>query len=238
MNCMEFRRVALANPHHPGHEALTHETVCLACARFYRDLRQQEEDLYEAICVPVPEGLADRILLRRRRGWREWLAPRFTIPALAASLALVVALGSVWKLTLGLSPEMLAAGIAEHVEHEAKALAASTPVPLPVLTQALHSGGGELLDPLVRTTYVDHCPLPGGGEGEHIVFDTPHGKITLIVMPGKKLSAPLRLDRAGLTVSLMPAGKGSLALVTTNPQSIGEAETWAKKTLRWGGSRT
>lgn len=238
MNCLQFRRAALANPHHPGHEALAHEAECAVCARFYGELRRQEENLYEALCVPVPDGLPDRILLRRARGWREWLAPRLLLPALAASLTIAVALGIAWTRTPDLTPEMLAAGIATHVEHEGKALAASTPLPSATLARALRRGGGALLDPRVRTTYADHCPLPGGGEGEHIVFDTPHGKITLIMMPGKKLAQPLRLDRNGVTVSLMPAGEGSVALVTANPQSVLDAESWLRRTLRWTGSRT
>jgi hypothetical protein len=57
-------------------------------------------------------------------------------------------------------------------------------------------------------------------------------------MPTKKITMPLRLDRNGLTVSLMPAGEGSIALVTSNPQTIDEAEKWARQTLRWANSRT
>lgn len=238
MNCLEFRRAALANPHHPGHEALAHEGDCPACARFYRELRQQEENLYEAMCVPVPEGLADRVLLRRSRGWREWLAPRIVVPALAASLMLAATLGVVWQQTLGMPAETLAAGIAAHVEHDALALAATAEVPAATLMTAARRGGLDSLIPPGRPTYADHCPLPGGGSGEHIVFDTPHGKITLILMPKKKIAMPLRLDRNGLTVSLMPAGEGSIALVTSNPGTIEEAEKWAKQTLRWANSRT
>ncbi|HQT00047.1 MAG: hypothetical protein B7Y26_13240 [Hydrogenophilales bacterium 16-64-46] len=238
MNCLEFRRAALANPHHPGHDALAHEADCPACARFYRELRLQEEQLYEAMCVPVPEGLADRILLRRASSWREWLAPRIAVPALAASLMLAVVLGVVWKQTQGMPAETLAMGIAAHVEHDAHALAASAEVPAATLMTSARRGGLDSLIPPGRPTYVDHCPLPGGGSGEHIVFDTPHGKITLIIMPTKKITMPLRLDRNGLTVSLMPAGEGSIALVTANPQTIEEAEKWARQTLRWANSRT
>ncbi|PIW71165.1 MAG: DUF3379 domain-containing protein, partial [Hydrogenophilales bacterium CG12_big_fil_rev_8_21_14_0_65_61_21] len=89
MNCLEFRRLALANPLHPGAAALEHEAACPDCARFYLDLRRQEEEMYQALAIPVPEGLADRILLKTRprlldqaRSVRVWL------PALAATLVL------------------------------------------------------------------------------------------------------------------------------------------------------
>ena len=239
MNCLEFRRAALANPHHPGHEALAHEASCPTCAHFYRELRMQEEALYEAMNVPVPDGLADRVLLRQTRGWRERVFLRFAAPALAASLVLAATLGLVWKFQAdALTPEMLAAGIVAHVEEEQKALRAEQRVPLARLVNVVKRSGGELGEPPGETSYVDHCPLPGGGTGEHLVFNTPHGKLTLILMPGKHITHPVRLDRDRLTVSLMPAGKGSLALVSDNRERIGEAESWARENLRWQGSRT
>lgn len=239
MNCLEFRRAALADPHHPGHEALAHEASCPSCAHFYRELRMQEEALFEAMNVPVPDGLADRVLLRRTRGWRDRFIMRFAAPALAASLALAAVLGLVWKFQDdALTPEMLAAGIVAHVEEEQKALLADQRVPMARLVTAVKRSGGELGAPPGETSYVNHCPLPGGGTGEHLVFNTPYGKLTLILMPGKPIAHPVRLERNGLTVSLMPAGKGSLALVSENRESIGEAEVWARGNLHWQGGRT
>lgn len=239
MNCLEFRRAALANPHHPGHEALVHEASCPTCAHFYRELRMQEEALYEAMNVPVPDGLADRVLLRQARGWRERFFPRFAAPALAASLVLAALLGLVWQFQSdALTPEMLAAGILAHVEEEPKALLAEQRVPLARLVTAVKRSGGELGMPPGETSYVNHCPLPGGGTGEHLVFNTPHGKLTLILMPDKRIAHAVRLDRDGLTVSLMPAGAGSLALISDNREKIGEAENWARENLRWQGGRT
>lgn len=239
MNCLEFRRAALADPHHPGREALEHEASCPPCAHFYRELRMQEEALYEAMNVLVPDGLADRVLLRRTRGWRERFIPRFAMPALAASLVLAIAIGLGWNFqSAALTPEMLAAGIAAHVEEEQKALRAEQRVPLARLVAAVKRGGGELGKPPGEASYADHCPLPGGGTGEHLVFNTPHGKLTLILMPGKRITHPMRLDKDGLTVSLMPAGEGSLALVSNNRERIGDAENWVRGNLRWKGSRT
>lgn len=239
MNCLEFRRAALANPHHPGHDALEHEASCPSCAHFYRELRMQEEALFEAMNVPVPDGLADRVLLRQTRGWRERVLMRFAAPALAASLVLAAVLGLVLQFQAdALTPEMLAAGIVEHIEEEPTALLAEQHVPLAKLVAVVKRSGGELGAPPGETSYVNYCPLPGGGMGEHLVFNTPHGKLTLILMPSKRISHAVRLDKGNLTVSLMPAGKGSLALVSENREQIGEAESWARENLRWQGGRT
>lgn len=239
MNCLEFHRAALIDPRHLGHEALEHESSCPSCAKFYLELRTQEEALYEAMNVPVPDGLADRVLLRQPRRWRERFFPRFAASALAASLALATAVGLGWKFQPeALTPEMLAAGIVTHVEEEQKALRAEQRVPLATLVNAVRRSGGELRRAPGETSYADRCPLPGGGTGAHLVFNTPHGKLTLILMPGKPISHPARLERDGLTVSLMSAGKGSLALISENRERIGEAENWVRENLRWQASKT
>lgn len=237
MNCLEFHRLALANPQHPGPAALEYEAACPACARFYLDLRRQEEVLYQALSIPVPDGLADRVLLRTRPRVIERFGPlRVWLPALAATLAL--ALGLVFMAPRGMGPETLAAGVIAHVRHEPDVLAAEERVPMARLARAFDRGGGKLLEAPFQASYAGRCPLPGGGTGEHIVLDTPQGKVTLILMPSKPVSAALRLFKDGLTVSVLPAGAGSLALVAESDTVVRDAETALLRAVRWRGDRT
>jgi len=233
MNCLEFRRCALIDPLHPGREALEHAAECDRCAQFHRSLCRQEEALYRALAVPVPEGLADRVLLRRRSrpGSRTW-------PVLTALAAvLVLALGLRPWLPDGTSPETLAAGIIDHVRHEPEALAAEQGVPRSTLAYAIARSGGELGDAPLTASYAGRCPLPGGGSGEHIVLKTPQGKVTLILMPGKPVAAALRLFKDGLNVSVLPAGQGSLALVAESDTLVHSAEADLLRAVSWRGSR-
>jgi len=241
MNCLEFRRLALADPQHPGPSALEHEAACPACARFYLDLRQQEESLYQALSIPVPDGLADRILL----GARPRLLDRFTsvgvwLPALAATL--VLALGLNFMLPRGMSPETLAAGVIDHVRHEPEVLAAEQAVPAVKLVRAFERSGGEFINApaqaAIQASYAGRCPLPGGGTGEHIVLKTPQGKVTLILMPTKPVSDALRLFKAGLAVSILPAGEGSIALVAESDALVRGAEANLQNAVHWRGKRT
>lgn len=241
MNCLEFRRLTLADPHHPGPAALDHEAACPACARFYLDLRQQEEALYQALSITVPDGLADRILL----GAQPRFLARFTpvgvwLPALAATL--VLALGLTFMLPRGMSPETLAAGVIDHVIHEPEVLAADEPIPQVKLARAFERGGGEFLrepgEAGIQASYAGRCPLPGGGTGEHIVLKTPQGKVTLILMPGKPVTDALRLFKAGLAVSVLPAGEGSLALVAESDALVRGTEANLQSMVRWRRNRT
>ncbi len=241
MNCLEFRRLALADPQHPGPAALEHEAACPACASFYLDLRQQEESLYQALSIPVPDGLADRILL----GARPRFMDRFTpvgvwLPALAATL--VLALGLNFMLPRGMSPETLAAGVIDHVIHEPEVLAIDERIPEVKLVRAFERGGGEFINApaqaAIQASYAGRCPLPGGGTGEHIVLKTPQGKVTLILMPTKPVSDALRLFKAGLAVSILPAGEGSIALVAESDALVRGAEANLQNAVHWRGKRT
>jgi Protein of unknown function (DUF3379) len=237
MNCLEFRRLCLANPQHPGEEALRHEIECAQCARFYRELRLQEEALYQALSVPIPDGLADRILLRRRsRLNRDW--PALWPPAIALALSLLLGLGLGLIFPRGMSPETLAAGVIAHVRDEPQALAAEQHVPMPQLIRAFERSGGELLASLAEASYAGRCPLPGGGYGEHIVLKTPQGKVTLILMPGKPANGGLRLFKDGLSVSMLPAGQGSLALVAESDELVRTTQAAIDRAVRWQSSRT
>ncbi len=232
MNCLEFRRLALANPQHPGPTALEHEATCPDCARFYLELRQQEEALYQALSIPVPDGLADRILLGARpRLFDRFGSPRLWLPALAA--ALVLALGLNIMAPRGMSPETLAAGIIAHVRHEPETLAAEQSVPWPKLVRAFARSGGDLTSEPAQVSYAGRCPLPGGGHGEHIVLKTPQGKVTLILMPSKPVAAALRLFKDGLNVSVLPAGEGSIALVAESDERVRQAEASLGRSVRW-----
>jgi hypothetical protein len=76
-------------------------------------------------------------------------------------------------------------------------------------------------------------PLPGGGEGDHIVLKTPQGKVTLVLMPDKPIAAELHLFKDGLHVSILPACRGSLALVAESESQVRNAQVDLLRAVRW-----
>jgi hypothetical protein len=90
MNCLAFRRLLLASPRERTHAQQAHLERCEDCARLASGLSALDRKIARAMRLPVPDGLADRILLPRLavRRWHYGAAAA----ALLAAIALVVML--------------------------------------------------------------------------------------------------------------------------------------------------
>ena len=65
MNCLDFRRQLAAVPEGLDADALAHGADCTRCAQARNEALAFESKLRDVLAVPVPESLADRILLRQ-----------------------------------------------------------------------------------------------------------------------------------------------------------------------------
>ena len=65
MNCFEFRRLIFSEPRRLEAEQ-RHMEQCAACAALAREMEVFEAKIHEAVMVPVPEALAERMLLRHK----------------------------------------------------------------------------------------------------------------------------------------------------------------------------
>jgi hypothetical protein len=74
MNCIDFRREALAQPLRLASAAGEHAAGCDSCGPFLARLRELDAELHQVMSVTAPDGLADRILVARgtRRGRAPW----------------------------------------------------------------------------------------------------------------------------------------------------------------------
>src|SRR3972149_2788040 len=114
MNCLEFHRQKLADPRRLSGAAPAHPGDCPGCLACARSVDECERDLERALTTPVPEGLAERVILRQRGegrpAWRAW--------ALAAGIVVAVGVGYV----IGSSPHPFARLAIAHAAGEAEDL--------------------------------------------------------------------------------------------------------------------
>jgi len=225
MNCLQFHREKLADPRRLSSEARAHAQACASCAGFARSVDEAEQRLEQNLAIPVPEGLADRVLLHaqagRRSGWRAW--------ALAAGVVLAVAAG-----VAGLQPgqERYARLAIEHVVMEPESLTTTRNAGAETFRAALEAFGGSLRQPLDNVRYVTLCPVDGGF-GWHVVFETPEGLATLILVPDRTLRDAQQASTRSWNALARPTRHGYYAIVTASADATARVERLRRERVDW-----
>jgi uncharacterized protein DUF3379 len=227
MNCLAFRRLKLADPRRLSEAARTHAQGCAGCAAFARSVDEGDTELVRALAVPVPEGLADRVLLRAtgvdRPAWRAW--------ALAASIFLSVGIATT---AFVYAPSGAHARLAiEHVVHEPESLTSSYQENAATVAMALRSVGASIKSPIGQVRYLRLCPWGDGGTAWHIVFDSPQGLATLIVVADMRVRSKSEASSNGWNASVRPIRRGFYAVVTASPAATGLVSELLRERIDW-----
>ncbi|GIK25516.1 MAG: hypothetical protein BroJett006_17620 [Betaproteobacteria bacterium] len=228
MNCLEFRRDKLADPRRLSPEAAAHLNDCAACRGFAAEVDENEARLAAVLDVPVPEGIAERIILRRKAQTR--FSPRLGM--LAASLVLTFAFGlHQWKDTGSQEYARLAI---EHVMHEPESFTSTRLADPELLRRVMHTFGGEIQASLGKVRYMKLCPVPEG-TGWHIVFEAEDGKLaTLILIPAKRMKTDAEQAQVGgWNAVARPGGQGFYAVIADSPDALAKADELVRQRVRW-----
>lgn len=230
MNCLEFRREKLADPRRLSPEAMAHMDECAACRGFAAEIDDNEARLAAALAVPVPEGLTERIILRRKTGTRS--SPRLW--AMAAAVLLTLTFGfRQWR---DFPAQDYARLAIEHVMHEPESFTTTRLADPQLFRTVMHHFGGELQAPLGKVRYMKLCPVPGG-TGWHIVFETDDGQLaTLILIPARRMQAQSeRATVGGWNALARPGGQGYYAVITQSPETLVRVDELVRLRVRWRG---
>lgn len=237
MDCLTLRRIKLATPQDASPAVVEHLRDCAACTAFVSDLEAMEHRLHEVARVPVPEGLAEQIILRHRQprwfspgGWNlQWFSRNAMALAAGAVLAVSALVG---YNTIETSRNELAASFVAHVESEPEVLRANEYVEPARIRQAFARYGGELEGTIGEVRHLGRCPIDGV-LADHILVQTTHGPATLILIPERRanLSSPRTLD--GYAVVIVPLRHGSLGIITDTPARATEVRKLIKSQVHW-----
>lgn len=237
MHCLNSRRSLLANPQARNQQLIAHLSECDACRQLAARLVRDEALLQEAIAVPVPEQLAERILLRHhlhsqrfaQRSVVSWIKSTLQSLAqlsqsksmgfaLAASMVLAVALGV--SLQANRSPSDWSEVVLAHVISEENGQVKPDALAAPDLANVLHSYGLNLAGRLGTVKYVGYCSLPGG-RGVHAVVDTPNlGQVTLVLPPPGTRAHADHTQRNGYAAQMLNINQASIGIVTHQPDKL------------------
>lgn len=222
MNCLELRRQAMADPRRMDAAAADHAARCAPCRDFLGRALELESRLEAELRFPVSPELKARMLERlalRRPAMRRY--------ALAAGFLLAVA--AAFSVALLRDDPLALAGIDFVVFEEAQAIADAAPVDPSILARVARQMGVALPEQLGEISYVCFYPFAGGA-AHHLLVKTPLGKVTLLLIPERRLAARAAAAARGLEAAIVPAAAGSIVIIGESARSIGRVEALLKST--------
>lgn len=223
--CLEFRRQAGAEPARSGPELDAHRRECPACARYQDELRAMDALMRRALAVD-----AARLALPKPRatgsggGRQRWYA-------LAASVVMAVAAGLV--LLTSAPRESVAREVVDHVAHEPGALAASGPVTPAALAGVLDPEGTRLRPGIGDVSFAARC-VHQGHVVPHLVLRRPEGTVTVLILRHRTVDAALRFEENGFAGVVLPAPRGSIAIVGRDHPDLEGVAQQVFEAVDWG----
>jgi hypothetical protein len=198
VDCRHARLHIGADPRQLMAEVAVHVEGCAACRRFRGEMQMLDGNVHAALELP---------LANFRRPAQRQPARRF---ALAASVLLgIMIAGGVW---LFRPSTALAGEVVAHVEEEADSWNQHEPLPAAEIARILDTAKAQFDSPY-PVVYGYPCPFRGARVA-HLVLQTPGGTVTVMLIPHEHLRRRTEFSRDGMTGALLPAGKGSVALLT------------------------
>lgn len=196
-----------ADPHHLPADVAAHVEGCADCRRFRDETLALDGRLQAALDLPLS-----------RFRTKAPPAPRF---ALAASVLLALLVGGGFWLFRPATA--LAGDVVEHVEEEADSWNAHQQMAPAQVAEVLRVAGVHFDSPF-PVVYGYPCPFKGHRVA-HLVVQTPDGTMTVMLIPHEHVRRRTEFSRAGMSGVLVPAGQGSVALLTRDgavPQALAD----------------
>ena len=200
--CLEFRRRVGAEPFAADAVIEAHRRECAACARHQDELRAMDAVIRRALEVsPPPRAMPAPAPAR---------AGRVRLFAVAASLAAGVAVA---LFALVAAPRAaIAREVVAHVRHEPGATQSVESLPPAAVAEVLGPARMRLGSGAGAVSFAARCVFDGRVV-PHLVVQTPEGPVTVLVLSHRTVSRPVRFDEQGYAGIVLPAPRGSIAVV-------------------------
>ncbi len=227
ITCLEFRRRVGAEPFASDAEIDAHRRECAACARHQDELRSMDGLIKRALAIDPARGAGAAAAVSAAP-----LALRRRLFAIAASLVAGVAVGLV--LLVSAPRASIAREVFDHVMHEHGAMATTAPLPPAELAEVLGPDGVRLRSGAGDVTYAARCHFDGHVV-PHLVVLTPEGPVTVLMLRHREIGKPMRIEEQGYEGVVLPAPKGSIAIVGKEMPDLDGVAKKVFDAVDWGG---
>ncbi len=230
MNCLEFRRRLSTDPGDRDTAIRVHVRDCTACSRWAAQAAHFEGLLHQAMEVEVPENLASRILLRHAsRDPRPARSHRRAL-ALAASILVTVVLGG--GLLWYESRPTLADEIFVHLDEMPYSLTSTAILDDAAVADVFRWFGADVSPELGDVSFANVCEFKNKRVA-HVVLQQATSPVTVIIMPGERVTRPGHISNGKRSGLLLPYAGGSMVIVPERAQRLDELEERIRRAVRW-----
>ena len=228
MNCDEVRLALGAEPGLRSAEIAAHLAECSGCTAFAAELAAFDARIRQALEVPVPAGTratapgappgaapAAPVLgaVGRPSGGR----PRRWFALAAGGLVAAVIAAALWTAYPRVT---LAGALVDHMAHEPDAWTGRTPVAAGTLAYVLGRSHVQLEAGTPLVSYASSCWFRGWFV-PHLVVQTGHGPVTVIVLTHERVGTRVAVDSGGYRGVIVPASRGALAVLARDADDTG-----------------
>ena len=233
MNEIEFRKRCIINPGDPDPafqaalDNADYRRLQAECAGFH-------EKLSDAINVPAPEGLQERILAANRRPsflarWKKKLA------ALASLIATMV-LG----LTLLLRPQLaLSDMVIEHLYHDMEVMHSRDVIRDDKVDEIVQHFGANIESGLVGIIrFIEDCRFSDYRKGIHLVYDGQSGPVTVFYIPHRKIDRMQAIGKNEFQGIIFPHHEGTMAIVGLIGEDLKSQRSKVEAAFNWNRTTT
>lgn len=210
MNCLEFRRLKLADPSVETPELGAHASTCSACRRFEIELRSMDEDIHKVAEIDVPQGMAGRILLnqslkvRARTVTRRWVWAGLAASVMVAGFIGMAALIPSSETAFG--GELISHVEMPHSSPDVNQLASTH------LQRVLHSVDAESADLPGEVIYATNC-LIDGEMVAHLMVRQGNDEFVVILVRHEYVTTRALFQQDGWRGVIEPHEVGNLAVM-------------------------
>jgi len=227
MNCLDFRRRVGAEPAAADAGLEAHRRECPACARFQDELRAMDALIARALAV-------DAARIRKSEPATPPAKPALQRPrrlALAASIVIGLSVGvALW---ISSPRPSLAREVIGHVAHEPDAMSGTAPIAAVALAGVLDPEGMRLRPGLGDVTFAMRCVFEGHVV-PHLVVRMASGPVTVLLLRHRNVSGPVRLAEQGYAGVVLPAPRGSIAIVSQDYKDLDGVARRVFEAVDWG----
>lgn len=230
MNCLDFRRIRLGDPYTNSPELNSHKSECTSCRKFDEEILQFDKDLYQALKVEVPDGLAAKILLNQSLQTEPRKPARWTWMSMAASF-LLAGMFALYQVSI---PASIDKALVEHIKEEQHIVfARSTLLEDSQIKQVLNSIDLNTDSSFGKVTFAANCLIDGKMVG-HFVVEQGDASYTLFVVPDENSGKLVEFEIGDWRGIILPHQSGSSLAVVADKHTTADKDTMLSIVTRVG----